>query len=106
MPKGLLPFIPPSLRVVAVTAEPEHVMVLAVPRSTEPCCPACSSRSDSVHGTYKRHLADLPCQGRSVGLCMPAAPPALPQPRLPPPDLQRDPAGRRGTTRTPHATPS
>ncbi|WP_354456842.1 transposase family protein [Methylobacterium sp. 1030] len=70
MPKRLLPFIPPSLRVVAVTAKPEHVMVLAVPRSTEPCCPACSNRSDSVHGTYERHLADLPCQGRSVGLCV------------------------------------
>lgn len=70
MPKRLLPFIPPSLRVVAVTAEPEHVMVLAVPRSTAPCCPVCRTRSDSVHGTYERHLADLPCQGRSVGLCV------------------------------------
>lgn len=59
MLKRLLPFIPPSLRVVAVTAEPEHVMVLAVPRSTEPCCPACSNRSHNVHGTYERHLADL-----------------------------------------------
>jgi transposase len=70
MPKRLLPFIPPSLRVVAVTAEPEHVTVLAVPWSTTPCCPACLNRSDSVHGTYERHLADLPCQGRSVGLCV------------------------------------
>ncbi|MDP4025317.1 hypothetical protein Q8W71_22045 [Methylobacterium sp. NEAU 140] len=41
MPKRLLPFIPSSLRVVAVTAEPEHVTVLAVPRSAAACCPVC-----------------------------------------------------------------
>ncbi|MDP4026452.1 ISL3 family transposase [Methylobacterium sp. NEAU 140] len=68
MPKRLLPFIPPSLRVVAVTTEPQHVTVLAVPRSTAPCCPACRIRSDRVHGSYERHLADLPWQGCSVGL--------------------------------------
>ena len=68
MSKRLLPFIPPSLRVVAVTAEPQHVTVLAVPRSAAACCPACRNRSDSVHGSYERHLADLPWQGRSVGL--------------------------------------
>ncbi|GJD59043.1 ISL3 family transposase [Methylobacterium dankookense] len=68
MPKRLRPFIPPSLRVVSVTSEPQHVTVLAVPRSLTACCSACRLRSDSVHGSYGRHLADLPWQGRSVGL--------------------------------------
>lgn len=68
MPKRLFPFIPPSLRVVAVASEPERVSVLAVPRSTASFCPACRNRSDSPHGHYERHLADLPWQGRSVCL--------------------------------------
>ncbi|MCY1640638.1 transposase family protein [Methylorubrum sp. SL192] len=68
MPKRLLPFIPASLRVIAVSPEPERVTVLAVPRSTTPSCPACRTRSDRAHGHYKRCLADLPWQCRSVCL--------------------------------------
>ena len=70
MPKRLLPFIPFFLRVIAVTPEPGRVAVLAVPRSTEPCCPACHNRLDRTHGSYERRLAGLPWQGRSVSLCV------------------------------------
>ena len=68
LPKRLLPFIPSSLRVIAVTPEPERVTVVAVPRSAAARCPACSRRSDRGHGHYERLLADLPWQGRSVCL--------------------------------------
>ena len=68
MPKRLLPFIPPLPRAIAVTPEPEHVSVLAVPRSIPLCCPAFGRRSDRTHGHYERRLADLPWQGRSVCL--------------------------------------
>jgi transposase len=68
MPKRLLPFIPASLRVIAVAAEPERVTVMAVPRSAASCCPVCRRHSDRSHGSYERRLADLPWQGRSVSL--------------------------------------
>ena len=70
MPKRLLPFIPTSLRVIAVASEPERVTVMAVPRSAAAYCPVCRRHSDRTHGSYERRLADLPWQGRSVSLCV------------------------------------
>ncbi|GJE52423.1 hypothetical protein GOFOIKOB_5494 [Methylobacterium tardum] len=68
MPKRLLPFVPSSLRVIAVASEPGRVTVLAVPRSAASCCPVCRRHSDRSNGSYERRLADLPWQGRSVSL--------------------------------------
>ncbi|WP_457105331.1 hypothetical protein [Methylobacterium sp. P5_C11] len=65
MPKRLLPFIPASLRVIAVVSKPERVTVMAVPRSEASCCPVCRMQSDPTHGSYQRRLDDLPWQGRS-----------------------------------------
>ena len=68
MPKRLLPFIPSSLRVIAVASEPERVTVMAVPRSAASCCPVCRRHSDRTHGSYERRFADLTWPGRSVSL--------------------------------------
>lgn len=68
MPKRLLPFIPASLRVIAVASEPERVTVMVVPRSAAMCCRVCQRHSDRIHGSYERRLDDLPWQGRSVSL--------------------------------------
>ncbi len=70
MPKRLLAFIPPSLRVISVAAEPKRVTVMAVPRSAASCCPVCRRHSDRSNGSYERPLTDLPWQGRAISLCV------------------------------------
>ncbi len=105
MPSAMLTFIPPSLRVVAVTAKPEHVMVLAVPRSTDRAVPpavtgrtASTAPTSGTSPTCPARVAPSAC-ACGCAACAAATPPA-------PAGPSARPAGRRGAARTTLAAPS
>ena len=60
MPKRLLPFIPSSLRDIAIAPKSKQATVMAGPRSASSCCPVYRRYLDRTHGSYERCLADLP----------------------------------------------
>jgi transposase len=66
--RRLLPMIPAGLSVVQVLPSPERITILAAPNSESAACPVCGNVSDRVHSCDQRLLADLPWQGRVVGL--------------------------------------
>ena len=66
MCKRLLPLIPANLRVTQVLPDPEHITIIARPRSRTAACISCGQSSRRVHSVYQRCLRDLPWQGRAV----------------------------------------
>jgi transposase len=59
-----------DLCLVDVRLEDEGVILMLRSSQTSAACPACAQPSTRVHGHYMRRLADLPCQKRSVRVCL------------------------------------
>ncbi len=68
MSRYLLPLIPAGLSVVQVLPMPDRVTIVIVPMPSQSACPLCGGLSGQVHSHYTRSLADLPWQGRAVGV--------------------------------------
>jgi transposase len=70
MPKRLLPFVPRQFVLEQVTTCIDQVTVVCRVRSPASRCPTCRRASTRTHSHYRRSLADLPWQGRSVRICL------------------------------------
>lgn len=70
MAKRILPLIPSSLVVDHVQRSSDAISIDCRFRSTGTKCPDCRKASHRVHSHYKRRLADLPWQGRSVTISL------------------------------------
>lgn len=68
MPKRVLPFIPPLLVVENVQQTTNGIAIHCRPRAHVARCPSCGHVSTRLHSRYERRLADLPWQGRLVGI--------------------------------------
>jgi len=66
VPTSLLSFVPRALQVTRVLPTPDQVTIEASPRPTTAGCPTCGMASRRIHSVYRRHLSDLPWQGRPV----------------------------------------
>jgi transposase len=64
----LLFALPADLQVEDLLIEDDTFILLLASLRSSQACPDCMHASSRVHGRYSRRLADLPCQGRSVGL--------------------------------------
>jgi transposase len=60
------PFFPssPSLQLEQVVIEPQAVIFVLRSFAATTACPDCGQASGRVHSRYRRHLTDLPAQGR------------------------------------------
>ncbi len=70
MPNPLLFALPADLRLEDLLIENEMLILLLASSQSTQTCPDCAHPSSRVHSRYSRRLADLPCQGRAVGLCL------------------------------------
>src|SRR5215469_11997137 len=59
-----------DLCLVDVRLEDEGLTLVLRSSQTNAACPACAQPSSHVHGHYTRRLADLPCQQRTVQVCL------------------------------------
>ena len=66
--KRLLSLVPAGLTVDQVLPSPDHIVLVAWPKSRAAACPLCGRPSTRVHSRYSRRLADLPWHGRIVEL--------------------------------------
>lgn len=64
--QSMLALVPNELVVRCVEPELHRVGILAEPGSRVAACPRCHRSSHRVHSRYRRRLADLPWQGRTV----------------------------------------
>ena len=62
--------LPADLSLVDICLEHEGLTLVLKSGQTTAMCPECSQPSTHVHGQYTRQLADLPCQQRSVRVCL------------------------------------
>uniref|UniRef100_UPI0038D118A6 ISL3 family transposase n=1 Tax=Lichenicola cladoniae TaxID=1484109 RepID=UPI0038D118A6 len=58
--------IPVGLSVLQVIPGPDLVTIITAPKSVQSPCPLCCIQSGQIHSRYRRTLADLPWQGRTV----------------------------------------
>lgn len=62
--------LPEIFAVVAIFPTETCVRVHLACRTTSALCPLCQRPSERVHGTYSRTIADVPCGGQRVVLCL------------------------------------
>src|SRR3954467_7993593 len=117
--------LPPGVAVDRLLPAGNHLVLETHAPSPSAPCPLCDQLSTRRHSTYRRRLADLPWQGRTVELHLrirrfrcanhtrprPLFAPPVPrrQPPLPAPALRRAPAGghrAQGAAADPAAHPS
>jgi transposase len=66
--KPLLSLVPAGLTIDRILPGPDHIVLVARPKSRAADCPLCGRSSARVHSHYSRRLADLPWHGRVVEL--------------------------------------
>ena len=59
---------PQQLTASSVIVTEESIVVKLIASSPSACCPICTQPSQRVHSRYRRIIADLPSQGRTVRL--------------------------------------
>src|SRR5947209_1703184 len=67
---GSLCAVPATLELQWVQITPQGLRIGLMSVSAGGRCPSCGQQSGRVHSYYRRTLADLPAQGRTVQLCM------------------------------------
>jgi transposase len=68
-----IPFLfalPADLQLEELLLENDTLTLLLASSRSNRACPDCAQVSSRVHSCYSRRLADLPCQGRAVRLCL------------------------------------
>jgi transposase len=70
MTTPLMFVFPPDLQVEDLLLESETLTLLLASSQSTQACPDCAHVSSHVHSRDIRQLADLPCQGRAVRLCL------------------------------------
>lgn len=66
----LLFALPADLLLEDLLIESDTLILLLTSSQSHQACPDCGHASSRVHSRYSRRLADLPCQGRAVELCL------------------------------------
>ena len=56
------------LRINAIEASDERVVIAAYGIQNRACCPSCQQPSERINSHYRRHPADLPCGGYAIQL--------------------------------------
>jgi transposase len=70
MTNPLLFAFPVDLKLEDLLNESDILTLLLTSSRSTQACPDCAQNSSRVHSHYSRWLADLPCQGRAVRLCL------------------------------------
>lgn len=65
----LLP-LPEGMLIEQIQETERSLVVTVIATYPTGCCPLCSHPSASVHSRYSRTVADVPCGGRQVQLCL------------------------------------
>ena len=61
-------FFPVALEIYDIVSDENQITIYMKSKSKECICPACGTISQKHHGTYHRHVQDLPIFGKSVWL--------------------------------------
>jgi transposase len=65
----LLP-LPEGMLIDQIEESETSLRVTVIATHPTSCCPLCSEASSSIHRHYSRTLADVPCGGRQIRLCL------------------------------------
>ena len=65
----LLP-LPEGMLIDQIQDAETRVIITVIATYPTSCCPLCLEPSSSIHSSYRRTLADVPCGGRQVQLLL------------------------------------
>jgi transposase len=65
----LLP-LPEGMLIDQIEESETSLRITVIATHPTSCCPLCSEASSSIHSHYNRTLADVPCGGRQIRLCL------------------------------------